>query len=139
MSGEWKESINDILEEQYGIEPSNYLMHEASDNREGKYSYRIYMKLAFANMAEYKHFITLLKADVKPVVLPMIDPTSLFLRTPGSWKDNHQCVWTTPGCSIEHALLSHTEDCDELPEIAPQETKKNLMKQPPWILRRLEH
>ena len=40
----------------------------------------------------------------------MIDPTSLMLRTPGAWKDNHQCVWTTPGCSIEHALLSHTED-----------------------------
>ena len=48
-----KERINDILEARYGIEPSDYLMHEASDNREGKYSYRIYMKLAFANMTEY--------------------------------------------------------------------------------------
>jgi hypothetical protein len=119
-----RDSINDILEEHYQVEPSDYVMHEASDNREGKYSYRIYMKLAFANMIEYKYFITLLKAEVKPVVLPMIDPTSLMLRTPGSWKDNHQCKWTTPGCSIEHALLSYTDDCDALPAIAPEETKE---------------
>ena len=72
-----RESIENILETHYDIEPSDYIMHEASDNREGKYSYRIYLKLAFANMIEYKYFITLLKSEVKPVVLPMIDPTSL--------------------------------------------------------------
>jgi hypothetical protein len=119
-----KESIVSVLEEHYDIEPSDYIMHEAQDNRPGKYSYRIYMKLAFANMAEYKHFITLLKAEVKPVVMPMIDPTSLMLRTPGSYKDNHQCKWTTPGCSIEHVLLSYIDDCDMLSEIAPKKEEK---------------
>jgi hypothetical protein len=47
-----------------------------------------------------------------------------MLRTPGSWKDNHQCKWTTPGCFIMNALLSYTEDCDMLLEIAPKETKE---------------
>lgn len=115
-----QDTVGDILEEEYGIEVSDYKFMTASDNRKEKYSYRFYLKLMFANMREYKHFISLLSVRVRPEVLSMIDPTSLMLRTPGSFKDNHQAKWTAP-TSIEESILSHTANCDSLDEIAPDE------------------
>jgi hypothetical protein len=109
----------DILEE-FGVEVSDYKFLTASDNRKEKFSYRMYMKLAFQNLREYKHFITLLKEKVRPEVLAMIDPTSLMLRTPGSYKDQHQAKWMTP-CSIEEAVLSYTDNCDMIDPQAPDD------------------
>jgi hypothetical protein len=71
-------------------------------------------------MREYKHFITLLKDRVRPEVLPMIDPTSFMLRTPGSYKDQHPAKWMSP-CSIEEAILSYTDNCDPIDPQAPEE------------------
>lgn len=116
-----KNKIYDILETSYAVEPSDYMFLEASDNRPTKYSYRIYMKLAFSNIAEYKHFITLLKQEVRPDVVSMIDPTSLMLRTPESFKDEHRAKWITPDASFEDSILSYTENCDVLNKIAPEE------------------
>jgi len=117
-----KDVIGDVLDEYYGIESSDYIMMTASDNRKGvKYSYRVYMKLAFANIREYRYFVSLVQASVKQEVLPMIDPTTLMLRTPGSYKDNHVCTWRTPECTIEDALLDYTDNCDVLKAIAPEE------------------
>jgi hypothetical protein len=116
-----KSCINDVLDEHYKIESSDYRFLEANDNRKGKYSHRIYMKLAFANIAEYKHFIKLLKDEVRPEICCMIDPTSSMLRTVGSYKDNHALKWITEGCKFEDSVLSHTDVCDDLPEIAPDE------------------
>jgi hypothetical protein len=117
-----QECVYDVLEE-FGVEMSDYKFLTASDNRKEKYSYRIYLKLAFANIKEYKHFITLLKDKVRPEVLPMIDPTSLMLRTPGSYKDNHQCKWMAP-CSIDEAILSYTDNCDMIDPQAPEEAEE---------------
>lgn len=114
-----QESIYDIFED-IGIEMSEYKFLTASDNRKDKYSYRMYLKLAFVSMREYKYFMTLLKDRVRPEILPMIDPTSLMLRTPGSYKDNHCCKWMSP-CSIDEAILSYTDNCDMLEPRAPEE------------------
>ena len=119
-----KNVIGDVLDEHYGIESSDYVQITADDNRKSiKYSYRVYMKLAFANMNEYRYFISLVQAEVKKEVLPMIDPTTLMLRTPGSYKDGHVCTWRTPECTIEDSLLDYTDNCDVLKAIAPQEEK----------------
>jgi hypothetical protein len=119
-----KNVIGDVLDEHYGIESSDYVQITADDNRKSiKYSYRVYMKLAFANIREYRYFISLVQAEVKKEVLPMIDPTTLMLRTPGSYKDGHVCTWRTPECTIEDALLDYTDNCDVLKAIAPQEEK----------------
>jgi len=118
-----QEVAYDILEE-YGVEMSEYKFLTASDNRKDKFSYRMYLKLAFENMREYKHFIKLLKEKVRPEVLPMIDPTSLMLRTPGSYKDNHQAKWMTPG-AIEEAILSYTDNCDMIePQVSEEEQEQ---------------
>ena len=101
---------SDILEE-FGVESSDYTFMNASDNRKDKYSYRFYLKLAFENIHEYKHFTTLLKQRVRPELLPMIDPTSLMLRTPNSYKDGHCCKWDTH-YNIEESILSYTDNCD---------------------------
>lgn len=115
-------SINNVLEEHYGIEASDYTKYKAIDHREDvKYSFRIYMKLAFENMHEYNHFISLLKKEVSPIVMPMIDATKSMLRVPGSWKDDHQCKWTCEDAFLDYATLTHTETCDTLPAIAPKE------------------
>ena len=114
-----QETAFDILEE-FGIEMTEYKFLTASDNRREKYSYRMYLKLAFANMREYKHFISILKERVRPEVLPMIDPTSLMLRTPGSYKDQHQAKWMLP-CSIEESILSYTDNCDLIDVQAEEE------------------
>ena len=120
-----KDKIGDILEEFYNIESCDYVQLSASDNRKGvKYSYRVYMKLAFANINEYKNFISIVQSEVKKEVLPMIDMTTLMLRTPGSYKDGHVCTWRTPGCTIEDALLDYTDNCDVLKAIAPEEEKE---------------
>jgi hypothetical protein len=115
--------IFDVLEE-FGIEMSEYKFLTASDNRKEKFSYRMYLKLAFENMREYKHFITQLKDRVRPEILPMIDPTSLMLRTPGSYKDQHMAKWVTP-CAIEEAILSYTDNCDMIEPRAPAEEPEN--------------
>lgn len=110
-----KKHSNDILEEYWGVEISDYEYMEAQDNRKGKFSHRLYMKLAFNTLAEYKYFTRLLKAAVKPEVSVMIDPTTLNLRTPGSWKDNHQCKWIVNqnvSPTIEDSILSYTDNCD---------------------------
>ena len=117
-----QETAFDILEE-FGVEMTEYKYMVASDNRREKFSYRMYLKLAFQNMREYKHFISILKEKVRPEVLPMIDPTSLMLRTPGSYKDQHQAKWMTP-CSIEEAILSYTDNCDVIEPQAPQEEQE---------------
>lgn len=117
-----QECIYDILEE-YGIEMADYKFLTASDNRKEKYSYRMYLKLSFLNMIEYKHFITQLKERVRPEILPMIDPTSLMLRTPGSYKDNHMAKWTTP-CCIEDSILSYTDNCDPIEPQAPEQKEE---------------
>ena len=117
-----QEVAYDILEE-FGIEMSEYKFLTASDNRKEKFSYRMYLKLSFANMHEYKHFISLLKEKVRPEILPMIDPTSLMLRTPGSYKDNHQVKWMSP-CSIEESILSYTDNCDPIEPQALEEEQE---------------
>ena len=114
-----QETAYDILEE-WGVEMADYKFLTASDNRKEKYSYRMYLKLAFADMREYKHFIKILKDRVRPEVLPMIDPTSLMLRTPGSYKDQHQAKWITPCCIVE-SILSYTDNCDLIEPQAPEE------------------
>jgi len=113
-----KSKVYDVLEEYWGVEMSDYLFMEATDNRKGKYSHRLYLKLAFASQHEYKHFIKLLKAEVRTDVFPMVDATKLMLRTPQSWKDDHQCVWSTPNMFVD-SILSYTDNCDDLKEIAP--------------------
>jgi hypothetical protein len=114
-----QDNIYDILEEG-GVEMSAYKSLSASDNRKEKHSYRMYLKLAFENMREHKHFITLLKERVRPEILPMIDPIALMLRTPGSYKDNHQAKWMTP-CSIIESILPYTDNCDMIEPQAPEE------------------
>ena len=117
-----QEVAYDILEE-YGVEMSEYKFLTASDNRKEKFSYRMYLKLAFENMSEYKHFIKLLKEKVRPEVLPMIDSTSLMLRTPGSYKDTHVAKWMTP-CAIEDSILSYTNNCDLIEPQAPEKDQE---------------
>lgn len=122
-----KKIISQILEEEYDIFDVEF--YEASDNRAGKYSHRLYSDIAFANLREYKHFCKLLKSKVREDVAPMIDPTSLMLRTPDSWKDDHRCRWKSNGSDISHAILTNTEECKMLIEIAPEDVsydKKNI-------------
>ena len=116
------ECVYDVLEE-FGVEMSEYKFLTASDNRKDKFSYRMYLKLAFENMREYKHFITLLKDKVRPEILPMIDPTSLMLRTPGSYKDQHMCKWMTP-CAIDESILSYVDNCDMIEPQAPDQDQE---------------
>jgi len=108
-----KETVEAVLEEHYGIEPTDYTMMEAVDHRPKiKYSFRIYMNLAFETQEEYKIFARLVCKNVKPVVAPMVDPTGLFLRMPDCWKDDHVCRWTTPGAEFKNGVLSYTDNCD---------------------------
>lgn len=119
-----KTKIMDVLEFHYQIEPSEYVFQEATDNRKSKYSHRLYLKLYFGTQNEYKHFIRLLKDEVRPDVFTMVDPTTSMLRTPGSWKDDHQCQWRTNDCFSE-SILTNIYNCDELMEIAPAEFKRD--------------
>ena len=113
-----KEVVESVLEEHYGVEPSDYTIMEAIDHRpKHKYSFRIYMNVAFETLKEYKTFARLVCENVKPCVAPMIDPTTLFLRMPGCWKDDHLCRWTTPGAEIKHSVLSYSYDCDIIKNI----------------------
>jgi hypothetical protein len=106
-----KDAVYDILEEYFGVEVSDYKFLEATDNRNDKYSHRLYMGLSFENLRGYKHFCKLLKNTVRADISQFIDPTSLMLRTPGSYKDDHVCKWITPGCKIEDSLLDYTKNC----------------------------
>jgi hypothetical protein len=121
--------IIDMLEKLYGLtNAKQYIMYEAEDNREDvKYSYRIYMNIAFKTKKEYKYFVEILKEKVKKTVSPMIDPTKSMLRVPGSWKIEddgtmHQLQWTTPGANLKNSTLTYVEDCVMLKEIAPAKT-----------------
>ena len=94
---------------------------EAIDHRpKSKYSFRIYMNLAFKNVDEYKTFTRLVCAEVKPSIAPMIDPTSLFLRMPDCWKDDHVCRWNTQGAEFKNGVLSYTDNCDIIQNINPE-------------------
>jgi hypothetical protein len=115
-----KAEICNVLDEHYEIESSDFPFHEATDHRDGKYSHRLYLDLAFANMNEYKHFVKLLKERLKESIRPMIDATKLMLRTPESWKDDHKCVWETKSFWTK-GVLTYVEDCPVLMEIAPVE------------------
>ena len=127
-----QDSIIKVLGDNYLIDYDENNFDTAEDHRENiKYSYRIYAKLAFTNMNEYKHFITLLKKEVKPCVIPMLDPTKSHLRMPGSWKEekigkDHRCQWVLKDeyhtIMPRSATLSFIDDCDVLDEIAPPES-----------------
>ena len=111
-----KNAISKIIEEKY---KTSIEFIEATDNRPGKYSHRIYADLSFASMKEYKYFIQLLKDEVRDELVCMIDMTTSMLRTPGSFKDDHKCSWITPGADFTHSILTNTFDCHELIQIAP--------------------
>ena len=71
-----QDNVYDILEE-LEVEMSEYKFLTASDNRKEKFSYRMYLKLAFTSGRDYKHFIKLLKDHVRPEVLLMIEPQAV--------------------------------------------------------------
>ena len=117
-----KKTIDSVLSSLYNKDGGYYPCVEATDHRPNeKYSYRMYRKLAFPNKDEYRHFMFIVKSKIKyEAIASMIDITGSMLRTPGSWKDDHQCVWDvlagggTP--KFRESLLSYTDDCDLLPE-----------------------
>jgi hypothetical protein len=96
------------------VDLDDYPFSEANDNRSGKYSHRLYSKVAFKDKQEYDLFIRLLKENVRPGIAPMIDPTSSMLRTPGSWKDDHCCKWITSGSKFTDSIISPAYMCDVL-------------------------
>lgn len=113
-----KSAIVEIIEEHY---KTSIEFIEATDNRAGKFSHRLYADLAFASLHEYKWFCQMLKDKVSDSIVPMIDPTTSMLRTPGSYKDDHVCRWETDGADFTHSILTNTDDCEELIRIAPEE------------------
>lgn len=119
-----RDTVESVLEEHYGVETSDYTIMEAVDHRpKTKYSFRIYMNLAFETLNEYKTFTRLVCENVKPCVAPMIDPTALFLRMPGCWKDDHVCLWVTPTAEFRNSVLSYTCNCDIIKNLNPEQDK----------------
>jgi hypothetical protein len=125
-----KETAGNIIEEVWvNAEIEDYPFIEATDNRGDKFSHRLYSKLSFKNKQEYDYFVRLLRERVNPLMAPMIDPTSSMLRTPGSWKDNHCCKWTSNG-RFSDSILTPAYMCDLL-EI-DDDFKDEVIKKPEY-------
>ena len=117
-----KKAIVAVLRESYNYEDECCFMEATHNRLKGdyyKYSHRFYMRLAFANLREYKHFCKLLMSKVRDELVPMIDPTSLMLRVPQTWKDGTRCEWKNSECGILDAVLTNVSDCKMLPPVAP--------------------
>ena len=112
-----KNKINIIMERNY---KTTIQFIEATDNRPGKFSHRLYADVHFQNIREYKYFANLLKDEVREDHVSMIDITTSMLRTPMSYKDNHMCKWITPGADFTHSVLTNTSQTEELIAIAPE-------------------
>ena len=115
--------INNIMEQHY---KTTLQFIEATDNRSGKFSHRLYADAHFSSLREYKHFCNLLKNEVREELVSMIDTTTSMLRTPNSYKDDHVCKWITQGADFTHSVLTNTADTEELATIAPAETELKL-------------